>query len=115
MHELSIALNLLDLAAEAAAREGGVRVSAVHVKVGPLSGVVTEALLSAYELAREESSLADSQLVIEESPIVIGCEQCEAERTLESIQSLVCPDCGTPSANIIGGRELDLIAVEVEE
>ena len=43
MHELSIALSILDLAAEEAGRRGG-RVVAVHLKLGPLSGVVKEAL-----------------------------------------------------------------------
>ena len=41
MHELSIALSILDLAAEEAERQGG-RVAAVHLKLGPLSGVVKE-------------------------------------------------------------------------
>ena len=52
MHELSIALSLLDLVEEEAERRG-VRVAAVHVRLGPLSGVVRDALVSAFELARE--------------------------------------------------------------
>ena len=59
MHELSIALSIVDMAAEEAERQGG-RVVAVHLKLGPLSGVVKAALLSAYELAREGSPLPDS-------------------------------------------------------
>ena len=59
MHELSIALGIVDIAEEESGRRGGVAVLAVHVKLGPLSGVVKEALLSAYELARENSLLAD--------------------------------------------------------
>ena len=50
MHELSIALSLLDQVAEEAERRGGVQVHAIHLRLGPLSGVVKEALLSAYEL-----------------------------------------------------------------
>ena len=42
MHELSIALSLLDLVAEEAGRRG-VRVAAVHLRLGPLSGVVRDA------------------------------------------------------------------------
>ena len=48
MHELSIALSLLDQVAEEAERRGGVQVHAIHLRLGPLSGVVKEALLSAY-------------------------------------------------------------------
>ena len=67
MHELSIALSILDFAAEEAERRGG-RVVAVHLRLGPLSGVVKEALLSAYELAREGTPLAAAALVVEEVP-----------------------------------------------
>jgi hydrogenase nickel incorporation protein HypA/HybF len=57
MHELSIALSIIDAACEEAERHAGARVVAVHLKLGPLSGVVKEALVSAYELAREGSPL----------------------------------------------------------
>ena len=35
MHELSIAMSLLDVAEEAAEHPGGVRVEAIHIKLGP--------------------------------------------------------------------------------
>ena len=62
MHELSIALSIVDVAAEEAERQGGGRVVAVHLRLGRLSGVVKEALLASYELAREGSAVADSEL-----------------------------------------------------
>jgi len=48
MHELSIAMSILDLAQEEADRNGGATVAAIHLKIGPLSGVVPQALESAY-------------------------------------------------------------------
>jgi hydrogenase nickel incorporation protein HypA/HybF len=115
MHELSIALNILDSATEQAKRLGDVRVEAVHIKLGPLSGVVKSALLSAYQLAREHSSLPDSHLVVEDVPIIIYCERCQAEQTVDSIQALVCPICSTPSGNVVAGREMEITALEIEE
>ena len=80
MHELSIALSITDMAEEEAERHGGgARVAAVHLRLGPLSGVVKEALLSAYELAREGSAVEHSRLVIEEVPIRIFCATCDVE------------------------------------
>src|SRR5207248_1799499 len=75
----SIALAILDLAAEEAGRRGG-RVVAVHLRLGPLSGVVKEALLSAYDLAREGTDCAAAALVVEEVPVVAWCPACAAER-----------------------------------
>jgi hydrogenase nickel incorporation protein HypA/HybF len=114
MHELSIALSILDIAAEEAERHGGARVAAVHLKLGPLAGVVKEALLSAYELAREGSPLAGSRLVIEETPIVAYCPTCAADRPVVSMQCLWCATCGTPAAEVAGGREMEIVALEIE-
>ncbi len=114
MHELSIALSLLDLAAEEAERHQASRVVAIHLRLGPLAGVVKEALLSAYELAREGSALPTAELVIEETPLVALCPACAGPRTLASSQLLCCPDCGTPTPEVISGRELEVRALEIE-
>lgn len=113
MHELSIALGILDLA-EAEAVRRGARVLAVHVKLGPLSGVVKEALESAYELAREGTPLASAALVIEEVPLVIRCPRCAVDRTLDAVQPLCCSTCGTATSDIVSGRELEVSALEIE-
>jgi hydrogenase nickel incorporation protein HypA/HybF len=114
MHELSIALSLLDLAAEEAERRGETRVAAIHLRLGPLSGVVKEALLSAYQLAREGTDLEQAELVIEEVPLVGYCPACAGPRPLASPQMLCCQSCGTPSSEIVSGREMDLVALEVQ-
>lgn len=114
MHELSIALSMIDLGAEEARRRGA-RVLAMHLKLGPLSGVVKEALQSAYELAREGTPLADSRLVIEETPLLTNCTQCKVERSVASIQDLRCVVCGTSAMEITSGREMEIFALEIEE
>ena len=113
MHELSIALSLVELAEEEAGRQGG-RVCAVHLRLGPLSGVVKEALLSSYEMACADTSLEGSQLVIEEVPVVVFCPECQALRPLSSLQDFTCAECGTPTPDIRQGKELELVALEVE-
>ena len=67
MHELSIALSILDLVEEESARRGNIRVEAIHVKIGALSGVVKEALVSAYELAAERTEFESCKLVVQET------------------------------------------------
>ena len=87
---------------------------AVHVRLGPLAGVVKEALLAAYDLAREGSPLAEAELVIEEVPIAGHCPACNATRTVESVQSLCCIACGTPMPQLDSGRELEVRALEIQ-
>jgi hydrogenase nickel incorporation protein HypA/HybF len=114
MHELSIALSLVDLACEEAGRQPG-RVCALHLKVGALAGVVPEALLASYEMACTDTPLAGSRLVIEQVPVVVFCPRCRTERSLDGVQSLCCPACGTPTPQIEHGRELELVAMEIEQ
>lgn len=112
MHELSIALSIIEGAEEEAARHN-CRIKSVRIRLGRLSGVFKDALLFAYRLAIEDTPLAGSQLLIEELPVIIFCPQCAAEHTLASIQSLSCPVCGTPTPEIRQGRELELFALEL--
>jgi hydrogenase nickel incorporation protein HypA/HybF len=114
MHELSIALSILDLAAEEAERRGGGSITAIHLRLGPLSGVVKDALESSYHLAREGTALEKAELVIEDIPIIAYCPVCAAERPLPSPQQLCCPVCGTPTPEVIRGRELEVVALEIE-
>ena len=114
MHELSIALGIIEAAQEEADRLQA-RVSAVHLRVGALSGVVPEALLSSYEMACADTPLAGSRLVIEKVPVVVYCPTCEAPRELDSIQLFCCSECGTPTGDVRQGKELDLVALEIEQ
>ena len=113
MHELSIALAMIDVASEELQRQGGGRVEAVHLKLGPLSGVVKEALLSAFELACEQSPLEGARLLIEDVPVEVFCPRCGGERGVESIQEMRCRVCGTASAQVVRGRELEVVALEI--
>jgi hydrogenase nickel incorporation protein HypA/HybF len=114
MHELSIAMSLVDLATEEARRHEG-RVCTVHLRIGALAGVVPEALLASYEMACFETPLEGSRLVIEEVPVVVFCPRCEVARPLNSVQSFCCPECGTPTPQVEHGRELELVALEIEQ
>jgi hydrogenase nickel incorporation protein HypA/HybF len=114
MHELSIALSIIDLAAEEAQRHGDVRVMEIHLKLGVLSGVVKEALESSFQFARENTPLEEAQLVIEEVPVLVSCATCRTTRPVVSPQELFCAECGTPSPDVVSGRGLEIVALEIQ-
>ena len=114
MHELSIAMSIVELAQEESDRRGGVPVVAVHLKVGALSGIVKDALCSSYEIACEATPLAGSRLVIEEVPVLVFCPNCNASRPVHSTQLFCCAECGALCGEIVQGKELQLVALEVE-
>jgi hydrogenase nickel incorporation protein HypA/HybF len=115
MHELSIALSIVETLEEESASRGGVRVTAVYLRLGALSGVAKEALLSSYDLACEDSMLRGSRLVIEEVPVVVYCRSCALSRRLPSLQQFCCPICGAPTSEVVEGKELEVAALEIEE
>jgi hydrogenase nickel incorporation protein HypA/HybF len=68
MHELSIALTLIDLAADEARRLVTSRVTAVHVQIGADSGVAVEALRFSFDLAADGTAIAGARLEVEQVP-----------------------------------------------
>ncbi len=114
MHELSIAMSIVDAAVEESQRRG-VQVSAVHLRLGALSGVVKDALSFSYEVACQDTPLQGSQLIVEEVPVIVFCAPCQKEQLLQSVQLFQCPECGTPTMDVRQGKELEVFALEVQE
>ena len=101
------------MATEEATRHGSDRVEAIHMRLGPLSGVVKDALLFSYAAACEGTPLAGSRLIINDIPVTVDCPVCRTEREPASIQEFLCSVCGSPTPDVIHGRELEVIALEL--
>jgi hydrogenase nickel incorporation protein HypA/HybF len=112
MHELSIALSLIEQIEEEAAKHGGGKVEAVYLRIGVLSGVDAQALRFAYELACEGTALAGSRLEIEDIALTVYCPQCATTHTPDP-QNILCPRCHLPAQTILKGRELEIRALEL--
>jgi len=115
MHELSIALSIIEGVEEELGRHPEARVAAVYLKLGPLSGVLKDALLFSYELACDGTPLEGSRLEVEEIPVVLFCSVCQEQRSAVSMQRLCCSVCETPSADIRHGTELEVFALELAD
>jgi len=103
------------MAQEEAELRGHAHIQAVHLRLGLLSGVVKDALLSSYEMACETTVLEGSRLIIDEIPVEIYCSHCRTQRPVHSIQYFCCAECGTPSAKVTRGKELEVFALEIGE
>ena len=60
------------------------------------------------------AQLADAALVIEVSPVVIDCPACGPQQ-LASTHDFRCPVCGTPCGAVIGGKELEILDVTLDD
>jgi hydrogenase nickel incorporation protein HypA/HybF len=116
VHELSIAMSLVDVACDELPRLGeGARILAVRVRLGPLSGVVKEALLFSFDVAANGSPLEGARLDVEDVPVTVYCAACAAVRELEVAYRLRCPVCDEATPEVVSGRELQLVALEVSD
>ena len=115
VHELSIALALVDAACEERARLGDVRINALHVRLGPLAGVVEEALTFSFALAAAGTDIDGARLEFDRAPLRAYCPRCNDIRTIPSVQHLHCPVCDTPTGDVRGGTELQLAALELAD
>ncbi len=114
MHELSIALRIVETLTDELADMPG-RVDIVRIRVGALSGVVSDALQFAWDVACDESRLSGSSLEIEKVDAVVHCSHCAEDRRLPSLQCMLCPVCGEPAVDVVSGRELEIQSVEITD
>ena len=113
MHELSLMEALRDQALAAARAEGAERIALIRLRVGELSGVEVEALRFAFPVVMAGTIAAAAELCIEVEAATCHCAVCDAPFTVPD-GCCDCPRCGTISRRLLGGRDLRLLALEVE-
>jgi hydrogenase nickel incorporation protein HypA/HybF len=111
LHELSICEAIADAATR---RAQGRPVRRVTVRIGHFCQVVPDSLQFSWELLVAETPLADAALDVEHVPAVAACAAC-GERTQLELPILVCGACGSTDVELVSGRELLLVALDVAE
>lgn len=115
MHEMSVALAVIDQVETAAAQTSDVTaVRSVRLKVGELAGVVPDSLAFCFELACAGTLLEGAELVTEPVPGRARCTPCAHEWAVGMPPRLTCPECDGADVELISGRELRIADVRWE-
>ena len=114
MHEVGIAASILESVEAEARRRPETRFAAVGVRIGELSNVDQDALSFAFEALTRKTSLESLKLEVEWCPRRQKCLDCGEEFVVREFD-LCCPKCGGNKTNCIGGAELDIAYLELEE
>ncbi len=114
MHELGIASSILEAVETERQRYDGARVVRVGVRVGAWSGVDPAALRFSFEVLVADSELAPLALEIEACPRRNRCPACGHEFEVKDYE-IECPACGTSPTQALGGDELELAFMEIEQ
>ncbi len=115
MHEASIALGVLDIAAENCRKAGYSKVESIRLRIGRASGIMTDALLFAFEALKIDTIAAEAVVIIDEIPVGGVCDSCGKNFSAAGGEKYVlcCPECGSASFKINAGRELEIVDMEV--
>jgi len=113
MHELSIIASLFEILLQKAGDAKALKITGVKLNVGKLSGVVPQALETAFEAYKKGTIAETARLEIEELPLKVLCQDCGLE-TFQDSYIFVCPGCRSTSLKIRQGTELSLEKIELE-
>ena len=113
MHELSVCQALIRQVEDVAREHGAKQVKAIHLDIGPLSGVEPELLRRAYDIAAGGTAAEGARLHIAALPLRVRCEECGAESTVAP-NRLLCGRCGTWHTRLISGDEMLLRSLELD-
>ena len=113
MHELSLAVDLVEQLVEALKRESASRVVEINVVMGAMSGVERVPFEFAFPVAAEGTPIAGAVLNIEEVPLVLKCDDCNQETETDDL-IMICPNCSSVSVEIVQGKEFLVKSMEVK-
>lgn len=114
MHELGIASAILDTVNAEMQDRGGARPQRVGLRIGELAAVDPEALRFAFEVLTQDSDYSGLALDFEICPLRHRCRDCDHAFDVKDYV-FVCPRCGSLHTECIGGDELELAYLEVED
>ena len=114
MHELGIANSVFEAVRTEASQHGNARVCKVGVRVGEWAGVDPEALRFCFESLVKDTPFEPLVLEIETCSRQQRCAVCG--RTFQVVDyDTNCPACRSPKTECVGGTELELSFLELEE
>jgi hydrogenase nickel incorporation protein HypA/HybF len=108
MHEMALTQSVVDAVCEHAA---GRHVQSVKVEIGALCAVVPDAMQFCFELATEGTVADGARLDLNVQPGTALCRTCGTNFELHDL-ILLCP-CGSADVEVLAGRDLRILSMEV--
>lgn len=114
MHEMSIALSIVEAVDLKARHEGAGRISEIALVIGSLAGIDAESLKFCFPAAARGSLAEGATLVTEESEAQGLCRDC-GSRFPVTFRVAVCPRCRSLAVGMESGDEFLIKSITIEE
>ena len=113
MHEMSIALSIIDAVTAKAEEEKAGKVTGIELEVGRISGVQSESLRFCLPVAAKNTVAEGADLSIRETEPEGECEECGRRFPMDGFFAR-CEICGSLDISIVSGRELLIKSITLE-
>lgn len=114
MHELSIALGIVDIAEKEVRKAQAIKVDEIELLIGSLSGVELDALNFVWPSAVQDTVLAKAKKSIQYKEAKAKCLECETIFPVENAYDN-CPKCGSYFKDVFQGKELKVKRLILEK
>jgi hydrogenase nickel incorporation protein HypA/HybF len=115
MHEMGIAIQIIDIAKSSIPENlKGEPVQRVNIAVGKLSAIVPSSLKFCFDIAIKDTPLEGATLHIEELPVTLQCKNCNNKWAAEQ-PMFKCEKCDNTDVEMLSGRELDIVSIELAQ
>lgn len=113
MHEVSIMESTLRIVKEKAEENNLKNVSKITLKIGELSGVMSDSLIFAFNSLSKGTIAEGAEFLIEKVDATAMCDECGITFKIDHFNKL-CPECNKFSTDILSGYELYVNTIEGE-
>jgi len=104
---------IVEIVLDHARRANAKRVIKVNLVIGELSGFVGDSIQFYFDILSQETEAEKASLSISRIPARAKCQRCKQEFQPGGMDWL-CPECGGPIEEVMGGREFYVESIEVE-
>ena len=112
MHEMGIAENILDIVRQSVPDGQVSAVGNIRLRVGPFAGIVPDSLKFCFNVLSDDIGMAKAALQIEQTPLAASCRDCGVESGVKNFV-FICPVCGGVNLEVVSGKELEIIEIEI--
>lgn len=114
MHEMGIAMQIMDIVRQSLPPGEPVKVRAIHLRLGKLTAIVPASLKFCMEVVTRDTPAEGAELRFTEVPVVVVCGECYEESEITE-PPFACAKCGSGKVKVLSGREMMVDAIEVED
>ncbi|MDA3789422.1 MAG: hydrogenase maturation nickel metallochaperone HypA [Desulfobacula sp.] len=115
MHEMGIAQQLVQIALDSIPREiKNPRVEKVNLKIGRLAAVVEHSLTFCFEIITKDTPLEGARLNIDFIAVMVHCKSCDNNWEVTG-PVFKCPFCEDGDVEMLTGREIEILSLELTD